>query len=297
MFHLIFSRIYNFKGGRLGSLLERNGMNRLYSVPRNESPGLHSKIGTPIYVTTPAGAISSIIEMTPSGRWTDLVLICNGIFSEIIKRDIKLSEQQQQSLRNVEHMTVAVPHFGVLSHGAYPIGGTKSAPPTLIYGKHAKALQTLLDPLYTVQVQNVVEVEQMAAQKLLWASVMWLLTSENDLDGSAMTVELVHTKRLSELKELVKELLPAVKILAGVEGNADDSIGTVDEVLEYLKSYSMSMPGAKPNKALALAEINERNGQLLSVTSVKQPLHESWIERVSGTSVNEALNRNKSIQS
>ena len=172
-------------------------------------------------------------------------------------------------------MTVAVPHFGVLSVGADPIGGGVSSPPTYICGKHANLLIKLLDPIYCIEVESSKEVEMYAARKLLWASMMWLLTN----DDEPMTVDIVHTKKKNILQDLVQELLPVIKVLAGGD------IGSLDEVLQYLESYSMSMPGAKPNLNLAIAEINERNGQLLGIKDVKQPLHENLVRKVSGMSV------------
>jgi len=268
-------------GGRLGSLLARKG--NLYHVAKNEPPGYHSHIDKPIFVTTPASAISSVIHLTPSHRWPDLVLICNGIFSKILNSTNHCFPDGKEL--SVDNLTIAVPHFGVLSVDAEPIGGGISSPPTVIYGKHANVLQSLLHPLHTLQVSSANKAEIMAVRKLLWASVLWLFSNSHD---PPISVDIVHETKQSQLSDLVEELLPAARILAqadmAVRADRAD-IGTLKEVLEYLESYSNSMPGAKPNKDLAISEIKERNGQFLSVSSVKQPIHEGWIKRVTGLSI------------
>lgn len=60
-------------------------------------------------------------------------------------------------------------------------------------------------------------------------------------------------------------------------------IGSVDDVIEYMTAYSMSIPTAIPSKKMAIDEFAQRNGYLLSMERfVKQPLHKRMIRRVVG---------------
>lgn len=269
-------------------------------MPRYDRPGLHSENGSPIFVATPASAVASVVKMTPIDRLKDLVFICNGIFSELVERDssenclndiineekrcTKSTNPNKLAIKIID-MTVAVPHFGVLTVGADFIGGGKSSPPTVLYGKHSQTLEKLLFPICCIEVSSVKEVEKFAARKLLWASIMWLLTN----DDKPMSVDIVHKEKTNQLNDLVKELLPVTNIIAGCD------IGSLREVLAYLKSYSLSMPGAKPNKDLALAEINERNGQLLKVEDIPQPLHAALVTKISGMTLDDIKASGKSI--
>ena len=165
---------------------------------------------------------------------------------------------------------------------------------------------------------SVMDVDAAAIRKLIWVSAMWLLchddntgqncSSSNHNDAKEeyksrnvpMDVNSVHKFKEDELRILVaNELYPAALALLeqyhdnslesvhGVHDNNDERIrhniedvmGTINEVMDYLVSYSSSMPGAIPNKELAIDEIEQRNGILLS-TSVSQPLHEALIQRV-----------------
>ena len=292
----------------MGSFLSQRGSKKLYSVPRHEKPGFHSPIGKPIYVTTPADAISSVMDMTPKHRWADLVLICNGIFSDIVRQHLSLNEKDDnyeiQQDRIIDDMTLVVPHFGILTIGGDPVGGQSSHPPTAIYGKHADALMQLIKPLNTIKVQTLKQIQIIAARKLLWACAMWLLTLDypqqqqlqqlqdwydddsHQQQKMQMTVQMVHETKTNQLITLIEELIPAVNILAG------ESIGSLHDVLQYLESYSLSMPSAKPSIHLALAEINQRNGRLISVKTVRQPFHSKLIERVSGKKLHQLFLEN-----
>jgi hypothetical protein len=130
--------------------------------------------------------------------------------------------------------------------------------------------------------------------------------NDSDCDSDPINVSQVHQLKQNELNELVeKELYPAaVELLERYHGrstqlrnasttSADtyanndtdtslDKMGTLEEVMNYLKSYSLSMPNAITNKALAIDEIDQRNGILLStkLVQIQQPLHKALIERV-----------------
>jgi len=94
-----------------------------------------------------------------------------------------------------------------------------------------------------------------------------------------MTVKEVWERKSKQIYQLVEEMLPALKKLASEPWTTDCgtkqtnvatremSIGTVQEVYDYLHAYSMSMKDGQitPSLELALNEIQERNGVLLSL--------------------------------
>mmetsp|Transcript_8372 Transcript_8372/g.10591 ORF Transcript_8372/g.10591 Transcript_8372/m.10591 type:complete len:207 (+) Transcript_8372:396-1016(+) len=193
-------------------------------------------------------------------------------------------------------MTMTVPHFGILRVGDNPLSDETISPPTIIYGKHANRLKQILE-LYEINVQIVstlLAIDAAAIRKLLWVSSMWLLchdpysssVTSDACTSTPMDVSNVHKFKNKELCKLVEEeLYPAAVTLLEEyhnksNANARQIMGTVNDVLKYMESYSLSMPGACPNKQLAIDEIEQRNGVLLSVSSVPQPLHRALIKRV-----------------
>ncbi len=236
-------------------------------------------------ITVPFSLPLIVIEQTIPSRRQDLVFVTNGIPSNFIQCFRNLNEDDDYSI------TTTVPHFGVLKVGADPIS-SKSSPPTFIHGKHSAKLQFILES-YDLNVKvtsNVMEIDAAAIRKLIWVSGMWLLCHDNNVDNVSINVTQVHETKFEQLHELVRhELYPAsLELLQRYHHDndeitsLDDAIeimGSVEDVMSYLKSYSYSMPGAIPNKVLAIDEIDQRNGILLS-TSIDQPLHRALIERV-----------------
>jgi len=199
-------------------------------------------------------------------------------------------------------MTTSVPHFGVLKVGQDPISNKLLSPPTIIHGKHAKRLQTLLEShgITSKVVSSTMDIDAAAIRKLIWVSSMWLLCHDTTTKSSSSSsssslssspspspidVTQVHQLKQHELFQLVQhELYPAALALLERYHNISHAdaisvMGTVGEVMKYLESYSFSMPGACPNKKLAIDEIGQRNSILLS-TSIAQPRHKALIERV-----------------
>ena len=189
-------------------------------------------------------------------------------------------------------MTTSVPHFGVLKVGDNPLSKKSISPPTFIHGKHASILKQILEKygINVMIVDSILDIDAAAIRKLLWVSAMWLLCHDHEdcghsNDASPIDVIQVHKTKQSVLYELiVNELYPAALTLLEQYHNISDDkaklyLGSTDEVMTYLESYSLSMPGAIPNKKLAIDEILQRNCILLS-TSISQPLHETLIERV-----------------
>ncbi len=175
-----------------------------------------------------------------------------------------------------------MPHFGVLQVGGEIVSSSDS-PPTIIHGKHARILSDMLQSngANTKIVDSVEEVDKAAVRKLIWVSIMWLLCHDNC--DSPLTVGQVHTDRPQDVHNLVEELTPVTKNLLSSFNFArnDVDVGTVDEMVDYLQSYSNSIPHAVVNKMLSIDEFAKRNGMLLSM-STPQPNHRSLVERVVG---------------
>lgn len=262
--------------GRIGSLFLTPTAK---AIPKGNAPGCWSPPNSPIFVTTPAKAWPTILEDTLPHRRDDLVWIGNGVPPNNTKSN---------------NSTVVVPHFGVLQIHADPVTSHIS-PPTFVYGKHAKAVERVLQDRGIRQVEIVERYEEIlvqAAQKLLWASSMWLLCHDNNNsnDEEPLTALQAHTQKAQQLKTLVRdELVPALnqQLVQPVQA---------DTALEYMHCYSKSMPTAIPSLLLAKEEWKERNVFFLKVRdTVPQPLHEALLERVgniSQTDIERAITRN-----
>lgn len=265
--------------GRIGSFLLRSSCCACASPPRGVAPGCSSPPGTPIFVSVPTEAIPSVIESTLRERREDLVLVGNGVPELLVERWREEYGRTEQGL----DCTISVPHFAVLEVGG-PVVTSPLSPPTIVYGKHSGTLKGLLakEGVKVEIVDSLEEVNRAAVRKLIWASIMWLLCHDGAGD-SPLTVEDVHKFKSDEVKALVEEILPAASLLAGTEGQG---MGSVDEVMGFLESYSFSMPTAVPARSLAIGEIEGRNGVFLSLREVApQPLHKAYIVRVAGPEV------------
>lgn len=267
--------------GRIGDFLLRQSQYTFASITRENVKsdiGKLSCVGDPICICTIGSSVDEIVQrMIPQNRIDDVCFICNGLISQ-------------------ENVTFAVPHFGVLSIGADAICG-KGCPPTIIYGQHSYTIAALLNPLPVKIVDSRIEADAYAARKLLWSSILWLLTSNPELDCA--TVKDAHDKQSKLIQNLVQELLPAARELVKVwsvayvssnnyistsvvDNGIERVFGSIDDVVEYLEAYSYSMPGAAPSLGLALKEVNDRNGRFLAFSDDQnpQPLHEHLLARV-----------------
>merc|ERR1719401_1770819 len=104
---------------------------------------------------------------------------------------------------------------------------------------------------------------------------MWLLCHDES-GGAAIDVATVHTSKETKLRSLIIELLPVAADLSGAD------IGTVEDVMQYLERYSMSMPHAIPNLDLAIEEISSRNGIFLCYSEKELMEHQALLMRVVG---------------
>jgi glycine/D-amino acid oxidase-like deaminating enzyme len=255
------------------------------AVPRGVAPGCLSPDDTPIFACTPASSIADVWDSTLPHRRKDLVFMCNCVPSRHLA-----------PLDPPDDITIAILHFGVSHHGDVSLqtptprlNQSPQSPPTVIYGRHAKTLGELLqrDGVSIVIARSPREVQVAAAKKLAWSSLLWLLCHSDR--GGPMPVKDVHRSKSDQLRRLVEEFLPSLDALALESWARDDgksihdveysrenrhnddigatSIGTVQDVLDYLRTYSMSISNGSviPSRDLALHEINERNGLLLSL--------------------------------
>jgi hypothetical protein len=123
---------------------------------------------------------------------------------------------------------------------------------------------------------------KLVARKVLWASCMWLLC--HDLDPNPLTIKEVHELKQQEVKQLVKELLPLLLNSLTGSSNADSEI-LLEEVLTYMKAYSLLVPQAIPSIDLAMAELHDCNGIWFSHGGAEQSFHIEFLERVAGKDV------------
>jgi len=155
------------------------------------------------------------------------------------------------------------------------------SPNTVVYGRHAATLAEILkrDGISVEIASTSQEIQMVAAKKLAWSSLFWLLCHDSN---EPMAVKEVWERKSQQLHELVEEMKPALERLASEpwatqnDTQQNDTslirtkkIGTVQEIVDYLYAYSMSMKNGQitPSKELALSEIQERNGVLLSLMS------------------------------
>jgi hypothetical protein len=268
--------------GRIGSFLLNAG-NGLF-VPTSNRLNIQvaqiascSNDDTPILVAVPSTEILNVFQSTPIERRKDLVIIANCLPSGL----------------PADNMTYTVLHFGILQHGQLPVTNHLS-PPTVVFGPHAKFLSNLLQKygVKTKIASTFTELEKYALLKLLWVSFMWLLChgvedgNLSDCSRLSLTVTQVHETKQELLRALVVEAIPIIQILSRThlknESTGADGIGfDVNDIMEYLESYSRSMPNVTPSKDLAIAEFKGRNGVLLAYAG-NQTLHSQLVHRVVG---------------
>ena len=257
------------------------------ATPRGVSPGCLSPDDTPLYACIPSSSISSVWAATVPHRRKDLVFLCNCIPSRHVNRF------------GSSNFTICVLHFGV-SHTSsvgkpttsssqpLPILNTSpQSPSTVVFGRHAVILAEILkrDGISVEIVSSSQDIQIVAAKKLAWSSLFWLLCHDSN---KPMTVKEVWERKSQQVYELVEEMIPALERLAAEPwtNNQNDikqsntltkakSIGSVQEVVDYLYAYSMSMKNGliTPSLELALNEIQERNGVLLSLMPQSDASH------------------------
>ena len=266
------------------------------AVPRGLSPGCLSPAGTPIYACVPSSALRSVWTATAPHRRRDIVYLCNCIPSRHLA-----------FVNGDEDVTVGILHFGVSFFGDSTderpnprLNTSPGSPETVLHGTHALAVARLLgDDGIPVRVASEWDgVQSAAAKKIAWSSLMWLICHEN---ADPIPVKEVHATKGGLLKQLVEEIHPALTILANESGTGGGaSMDTVAEIMDYLESYSMSINGGNvvPSKRLALDELHERNGLLLSLLSDEgQGLHSTLLRKVAGPNYEEVGVREKTTRS
>jgi hypothetical protein len=193
-----------------------------------------------------------------------------------------------------QEMTVAIMHFGVSNQSTPKANCSPESAPTIIYGKHAKSLTELLErdgvPVVIAKTAQILQVA--AVKKLASSSLMWLLC--HGIKDTPLTVKEVHSSYSNKLQQLVEEVIPLLETLAMEQWmNTTQqhgrmyTIGSVPEMMDYLHTYSMSISDGDVtlNCKLALKEIHERNGLILSLMNENQyenSFHLELIRQVAG---------------
>jgi hypothetical protein len=237
------------------------------ATPKGVAPGCLSPDDTPIYACVPSSSIASVWDATVPNRRKDLVFLCNCIPS----RHLSFGDGD---------FTICIIHFGVTHHkmnsaSSQPLpllNTSPMSPPTVIFGRHATTLSDILrrDGISVEIAPTSQHLQMAAAKKLAWSSLFWLLCHDGK---EPITVKVVWERKLKQIHELVEEMMPALESLANeswmnndTEMSSKKEFSTVEEVVDYLYRYSYSMKDGKitPSLDLALDEISERNGVLLS---------------------------------
>lgn len=236
------------------------------ATPRGVCPGCLSPNDTPIYACIPSSSIASVWDATVPHRRKDLVFLCNCIPS----RHLNFGDGD---------FSICIIHFGVThkmncasSHPLPLLNTSPISPPTVIFGRHATTLSDILrrDGISVEIAPTSQHLQMAAAKKLAWSSLFWLLCHDGK---EPVTVKVVWERKLKQIHELVEEMMPALESLANESWMNNDTempskieFSTVEEVVDYLYRYSYSMKDGKitPSLDLALDEISERNGVLLS---------------------------------
>lgn len=259
---------------------------RAFATPRGLAPGCLSKQDSPIYACIPSSSIRDVWDATVPNRRKDLVFLCNCIPSRHL--DLLTDE-------NTVEVTIAILHFGASKDQSGPKASCSlESPPTVIYGKHANTLSKLLekDNIPVAVANSAQELQTAAVKKLAWSSLMWLLCHDISPNEKPLTVKDVHTAHSDKLQMLVKEIIPPLEAL-GQESWTEHESGsskyalTTEDMMNYLETYSKSISegNVTPNRDLALEEIHERNGLILSLmdkTERNDSYHLEVIRRVVG---------------
>ena len=139
------------------------------------------------------------------------------------------------------------------------------------------------------------QLQSAAVKKLAWSSLMWLLCHDVGPNETPLTVKEVHNAHSDKLQKLVEEIIPLLEILGKELWNKQydasyQSAWTTEEILDYLKAYSLSISNGHvtPNKELALNEIYERNGLIVSLMNEarrKESYHLKLLRCVAGDTI------------
>jgi hypothetical protein len=272
---------------------------RAYATPRGVSPGLWSKQDSPIFACIPSSSIKDVWDGTVPHRRKDIVFLSNCVPSHHL-RFLSDEEINQQ-------VTIAVMHFGASKQQSNPIVHCfpETSPPTILYGRHASNLAALLghDGIPVIIAKSSQELQAAAVRKLAWSSFMWLLCHDVECNELPLTVKDIHVNHSDKLQKLVEETIPLLKSLGSEKWSIKEDSGaeltwSVQDMLEYIKRYSMSISNGNvtPSRDLALTEIYDRNGLILSLMEEDQldtSYHVELLRRVVGDDLTSQLTKTK----
>mmetsp|Transcript_22039 Transcript_22039/g.36765 ORF Transcript_22039/g.36765 Transcript_22039/m.36765 type:complete len:349 (-) Transcript_22039:234-1280(-) len=216
-----------------------------------------SKSGTgPIYVATHNADLPAVVEATPESRLPDLVFVQNGMLAPWLES------------RGLEGNTLALVYFGAATNELGEVQVTDGGQ-TVVSGRYAAHMAWLLgEGGVKCQQLNRTQFQQKSAEKLLWATVFWVICEA--LGG--ITVGQVVESYRPQVRALVAELLPLVQ--AEVLLEVAEAL-EVEGVTHNLCEYSTAIQHAVPSVQMALAEFDWRNGWFLSQAQTK--LHLEWL--------------------
>ena len=277
-----------FGRGRVASVLARAlGISRCVLVGRyNSFPA--DDIGGPIYVATHASDLAAVLAKVPASRRRDVVLMQGGLL-----------RRAWLEARGAADATQVALFLSARRDGDVVDGGGR----TVACGPHAAhVVETLARVGVRCAEVDATEFGTAATEKLLWASIFWLMCATRGCaGGDAVTVgEIVNDVDASARAEALAVELMRVVVAAGeLDGGADaaeDGTSTVAgslpapalplldaEALEYegtgfgtdaefeqglivigLFRYCDDIPDAAPSAEMATREGAFRNGWFLA---------------------------------
>ena len=262
-------------------------------VQRDTDDGVFKDIKGPIFVATHASDLDAVVRRVPRERHRDLVFLQGGLL-----RDGWL---ERRGLRRATQAALYLAAGTDTETGAMRDGGGAS----VAHGPRASDVVRLL-ALGGVACAAVDEriFAAAALEKLLWASSFWVLCAagrarREESDGSESASALPVLPGAPETPLTVGEIVDGSCV--ATKARAERLLGELFDIaatrrdfafprdsdarrvaIENALAYSRSIPGAVPNREMAIREASFRNGWFLMgrEARVRGSLHADLLRRV-----------------
>ncbi|KAI7840115.1 hypothetical protein COHA_006156 [Chlorella ohadii] len=249
-------------GGRVGLALSRMGA----GLPQVAIQSRSQHVGDALTAAGLADAAVPILVIAecPPARRPDLVFCQNGMLLPLLDQ------------HGLASNTAALLYLSAAADGSYTDGRQ-----TVVCGRWAGSVAALLHRgCVQCRVVERGEFQALMIEKLLWASIYWLLSA--GLNG--LPVGAIAQQHGDDAAELAAELLPLAQRYV-LDSGRRQGLGelqqvealTADRVAASMASYSLSIPAAVPSRDMALAEFAWRNSWFIS--QQRTPAHVAWLAR------------------
>lgn len=254
--------------GRVGKALDKMAASLGYFhgfIVRDDVFTPSAQRDGPIYVATHASDIDGALAAIHSNRKNDLVLLQGGLLRRAWLVERGLAEATQVAL-----------YASAGEDGAIKDGGGS----TVVTGPYAKhVVGMLLAGGVASSDVNARAFDRASLQKLLWASIFWLLC---DVHGGTVGEIVEDPAGEDRVRGLANELID-VAVAAGEISAADEEQEDgcwKETMVEGLLAYSRAITASTPSRQTAVKEGAFRNGWFLAVGGVAaQPLHVDLLTR------------------